>query len=370
MQRLACLDGLRGVLAVYVMISHMAPFGVLPAWVIQPFSHGGAAVDVFFMLSGLVILFSLERFDYRPGPFLRARFLRLYPVFLVVLALSCLAHQLPSPLPAMSWLPVDGLAYRMWAGGWPRDFGFDLAAHLTMTHGLFPDGVAPHVWISLLGPAWSLSTEWQFYALILIAGIVLRRLGFGATGLAWLFLGLAVAGLAWAWLADPGWRFSRAFLGNKAAYFALGLASVAVIREAPVAWRHYLSVLAVTLAICGAQGGAIKLVAPLVWTLALLTQINASSVLAPARHLLASDWMRWLGAISYSVYLVNEPVHRLLGSALVIVTQGDGMLFTALWWPLGLITPVLVAAALWVWVERPGQRLGRARAGPAEAPAG
>ena len=41
-----------------------------------------------------------------------------------------------------------------------------------MTHGLFPDGGLPDVWVSFLGAAWSLSTEWQFYllALLLSAG--------------------------------------------------------------------------------------------------------------------------------------------------------------------------------------------------------
>lgn len=56
MKRLECLDGLRGVLAVYVMLGHMAPFAALPSWIAGSLSHGGAAVDVFFMLSGLVIL--------------------------------------------------------------------------------------------------------------------------------------------------------------------------------------------------------------------------------------------------------------------------------------------------------------------------
>ena len=35
-----------------------------------------------------------------------------------------------------------------------------------MTHGLFPNGVLPDVWVGFLGAAWSLSTEWQFYLLV------------------------------------------------------------------------------------------------------------------------------------------------------------------------------------------------------------
>ena len=61
MKRLECLDGLRGLLAVYVLLGHMAPFAVLPGWIQLAVSHGGAAVDVFFVLSGLVITQSLLR---------------------------------------------------------------------------------------------------------------------------------------------------------------------------------------------------------------------------------------------------------------------------------------------------------------------
>ena len=56
MKRLECLDGLRGALAIYVMLGHMAPFATMPAWLQRALSHGGAAVDVFFILSGFVII--------------------------------------------------------------------------------------------------------------------------------------------------------------------------------------------------------------------------------------------------------------------------------------------------------------------------
>jgi peptidoglycan/LPS O-acetylase OafA/YrhL len=57
---MVCLDGLRGVLAFYVMLGHTLPFAPLPHWLHWLFLHGGAGVDVFFILSGLVIVQSLE----------------------------------------------------------------------------------------------------------------------------------------------------------------------------------------------------------------------------------------------------------------------------------------------------------------------
>jgi peptidoglycan/LPS O-acetylase OafA/YrhL len=162
-----CLDGLRGVLAVYVMLGHMAPFAVLPAWLQIGLSHGGAAVDVFFILSGLVISESLDRTSGRAAPFLMARMVRIFPVFLPVFAFAVLAQQASCGFDRMPWIGPDAAARTICSNGWPPWWRLEIAAHLTMTHGLFPNAVLPDVWVSFLGAAWSLSTEWQFYVLAL-----------------------------------------------------------------------------------------------------------------------------------------------------------------------------------------------------------
>ena len=78
----------------------------------------------------------------------------------------------------------------------------------------------------------------------------------------------------------------------------------------------------------------------------------------------------WLGAVSYSIYLVNEPVQKLLGVTLAHVTQGDGALFSAFWLPGAVLLPLLAAWALHVVIEAPAHRYGRtlARRGMAAAP--
>src|SRR5271165_7463215 len=101
MQRLSRLDGLRGVLAVYVMIGHALPFSVIPHWLANPFHHGEAAVDLFFALSGLVIANSLERFGWRFAPFMAARARRLLPVYFLVLVASICLTALGDPLAAL-----------------------------------------------------------------------------------------------------------------------------------------------------------------------------------------------------------------------------------------------------------------------------
>lgn len=356
-----CLDGLRGVLAVYVMVSHMAPFLAVPAWVVQPLSHGMAAVDVFFVLSGMVILLSLDRSGYRVRPFLTARVLRIFPVFLAVFLLAVATQPIATMRHAMPWIGPDSLARYLWSDGWPADWLGSLAVHLTMTHGLFPDGVWPHVYLGFLGSAWSLSTEWQFYLL----AAVLSRPG-REWRLVWGLLALASAAAIWTAVAPEFWQFSRAFLPNKAHFFALGIASAALLRPggsaggkpARTEMIRFCAVLAAVLAIC-MPGGPGKLAAPLVWTLCLAAQMTASRALWPLAALLRTPPLLWLGAISYCLYLVNEPIQKLLGVALAHLAGGDGVWFSVFWLPGAVLLPVVAAWGLHRTIEQPALRWGK-----------
>ncbi len=355
MKRLECLDGLRGVLAVYVVISHMAPFAALPAWLALALSHGGAAVDVFFMLSGLVILRSLEGCRFEARRFLISRVARIFPVFLVMLAVACAVQALPVDFGAMPWIDPGGLARDIWPRGWPAAWAIEFGAHVTMVHGMFPNAVLPDVWVSFLGPAWSLSTEWQFYVLALVLG----RSRMGASRLAAMFLGLAAAGWFWDSLAPEAWRFSRAFLPNKAHYFALGIASAAWVERRSMG--SFLAALTATMMVCTGRGGVEKLLPPLVWTLCVAGQLYPGwlgTIVSPLR------WraVQWLGLVSYPLYLANEPVQKVVCVVLGYFTGGNPVAFNAVWVPAAVLLPIAVAALLHRYVEAPALRWGRALA--------
>ncbi|MBN8874939.1 MAG: acyltransferase [Rhodospirillales bacterium] len=361
MRRLECLDGVRGLLAVYVMLSHMAPFAALPAWLTQPLSHGGAAVDMFFILSGLVIPRSLQSFGWASRPFLVARATRIFPAYLLVLAVAVPVQLVPADFAALPWIGPESQARGIWSQGWPAHWGPELLAHLTMTHGLFPTGLLPDVWVSFLGAAWSLSTEWQFYVLVLLAGRWLRPdrrdlLPLLALG----FLALAAAGAAWQAAAPPAWEFSRAFLPLKAHYFALGIASAALLQGQV---RPYLPILGAVLGLIAAQGGLDKLLVPLAWTLCLgaeRAQLGAAGAWL-ARFLRARPLL-WCGAVSYPLYLVNEPIQKPLGFVLGRLANGDALVFGLFWVPLSIGLPLAAAALLHRHVEDPAMRWGHALA--------
>jgi peptidoglycan/LPS O-acetylase OafA/YrhL len=352
MKRLECLDGLRGVLAVYVMLAHMAPFAAPPAWIAGPLSHGGAAVDVFFMLSGLVIFRSLENCQFASRPFLIARIARIFPAYLVMFAMGVATQPWIVDFDTMPWIQPASAAREVWSQGWPSTWVADIAAHLTMTHGLFPNGVLPDIWVSFLGAAWSLSTEWQFYVLALVLG----RSRMGAERLAAAFLLLAAAGLAWDMFAPDPWRFSRAFLPNKAHYFALGMASADWVDRRSA--TSFPAILGATLVMCLARGNVEKVLPPLVWTLCLTAELFPTTLAMVATPL---RWrtVQWLGAVSYPIYLVNEPIQKALCFVLARLADGNATIFTVVWLPAAVGIPLAVAALLHRYIEAPGQKWGR-----------
>jgi peptidoglycan/LPS O-acetylase OafA/YrhL len=303
-----------------------------------------------------VITPSLQHAGGRARPFLIARAARIFPVFFAVFALAVVVEPWSCGFEHMPWIGPDNAARAICVMAWPHAWLPEITAHLTMTHGLFPNGVWPNVWVSFLGPAWSLSTEWQFYLLALAAAAGGRRL-------CWMLLGFAVGGLAWRLAVPDAWQFSRAFLPNKAHFFALGVASVPLVRRETGALLRYGLVLVASLVICATQGEIGKMLPPVIWTLCLGVQMLSDRPVSRAvGWVLRNSVSQYLGAISYCLYLVNEPIHKLTGVGLSWVAGGNAMLFTLVWIPLAIGLPLLAAIWLHKHVEMPALRWGRSLA--------
>ena len=82
--------------------------------------------------------------------------------------------------------------------------------------------------------------------------------------------------------------------------------------------------------------------------------------LRPLAAVLASPPLLWLGAVSYCIYLVNEPVQKLLGVTLAAFAGGNVVLFTTCWLPGAVLLPLSLGWLLHVTAEQAGQRWGRA----------
>jgi peptidoglycan/LPS O-acetylase OafA/YrhL len=354
MERLSRLDGLRGVLAVYIMLCHAFPYTTLPPWFAGLFYHGEAVVDLFFALSGLVVINSLERFNYRFWAFLNGRASRLLPVYFSVLVLAVVLLSAGSPLPAMPWIAPGSDAGLFWSKGVAGLFVWHVAAHVFLLQGLLPQGILPWAWITVLGPAWSLSTEWQFY--ILMALVVARlRGGRRLTHFAFLMLAVGVCYQAAAPRLPAFWQFNRAFLPDGVPYFALGLASAVWLRSRNP--MPFLLCLATVFALGLHSGVPEKAFTCIAWTFVLLAQRHPEMPILP--KVLDSRMAQFLGAISYPLYLINQPAQRGCAMLIAPLMHGNATAFTLLWLPVALAASILAAVALHYGVEIPGMKLGR-----------
>jgi peptidoglycan/LPS O-acetylase OafA/YrhL len=209
-------------------------------------------------------------------------------------------------------------------------------AHLAMIHGFIPPAWLPDANGAFLGPAWSISTEWQFYLLAPLAVGAARKL----PGLALVCAGVVASQVFFSKLrlGTAVDSYNGAFLGFYIQYFFVGgLSYVAwrVVRRsisnAGPAARPLQGVV-----LCGA-GLAFFLLAPVIFGLirgVSLTPFLPSAILglwvfffsclcqimiAPAclearlvEKIGCSRVAMFLGRISYSIYLVHFPLGVLL----------------------------------------------------------
>ena len=291
------LDGLRGLLAVWVVAVHLVPTAGLDAgrfgW-FAPLFGEHLRVQIFCILSGFVIFVMFEK---RPQPwaeFMMGRFFRLYPVYILAFLLSVL--MMPVMLAALHSAPFSGvrmssrLQIMDGAMGQPVEH---ILAHLTLLHGIIPHWLLPHAAYAFLGQAWNISTEFQFY---LAAPLVFVGL---ATGPVWrrvLVVGLCLA----LWAGFRNWP-NPADLAQYAPWFALGILSHRVWRGAHptlAGWAVSGSALAVFAVFSMAAGLWILVFG---WLLIRRDQGRGNACLACLR------WpvLQWLGRISYPLYLLH-----------------------------------------------------------------
>jgi len=164
--RLIELDALRGIAVMLVLLSHYTyAYDYYFKTLDQHFFHfpyGGFGVQIFFMISGFVILMTIESADSLKH-FVISRFARLYPTYWVSIALTLIV---------ISLFPIPTLG----------NYSFiDILINLTMIQGYLKVAYIDGVY-------WTLGIELIFYAIIglLYAVNLLKRIEF--ISLFWLVL--------------------------------------------------------------------------------------------------------------------------------------------------------------------------------------
>lgn len=368
-------DGLRGLMALWVALSHVfcwcgladlpqtVPHRVSLLW--TEFSYAGGAVDTFIILSGFVIAYLLYTRPQTYRQFMVGRAFRICPVYFVCLAFGvAVIHRALEVLNGASWKNVEYLQHwvKPVAEAQISNTMGNLLAHLTLLFGIIPDKLLPGNPFAFVAPAWSITLEWQFYLLApLLLLLVTSRRGLCLVGL------ISCGGFIYAHL------WGSAFLPVKLPLFLVGIASFHFYRWAHDrgSLPHYSYwIIAALSAIFTIAWHALALG---IWILVfggLFTDQNGprpasrpdhvAGWLNDLRQLLRRRPLKWMGEISYPLYLVHWPMIILLMS-LLLHWQPHVNSFNALCIMLLLGIPLilLIAWILHVVVEAPLMRWGK-----------
>jgi len=287
--KIRSLHGLRGVMAWWVVVGHLAlAFGLKLPLIDRP----ALAVDVFILLSGFVIAMLVERKAEAYLPYILRRAFRLFPLYLPLLLISAMLLKLQlsvwSSLP-----PVPGSLDRIViARAAFLHLPFHLGIHVAMLQGLVPSRFSENVATSIMAQAWSVSLEWQFYLIApFLVGALYRK--------AWTRAGAMVILLQL--LAR---YFSSAFLGAKILLFVAGIATRMAME--PRRRREALMLAAMCGAMTVFRDGLLELVPLLLWAAVMVSsRAPSDSVWQVPARLLSSRPAHHMGEISYSIYLVH-----------------------------------------------------------------
>lgn len=344
------IDLLRGFAAVSVVVYHVIEH---MGWTTFPvtgpllwFRIGWMGVDLFFVISGFVIALSAFGLLDRLGtdgfrmPFVRRRITRILPLHY----LTCLVFIL-----------VIGISH--------NGIYSNLISHMGFFHNL------NWRWSGAInGPNWSVAVEMQFYLLILLISPILRNCK-------WWLIPLVAFPMAWAWRygaftlvpidpeTGPFFRFwASTQLPGTLDQFAIGVLLARLVRAEQM--QRHLSVLRrqswlVVLVAVAAVWLALTLFWPrasfwdhagmvVFWrsliSIAFGTVVFAACCITNPMLLRATAPLRYLGTISYGIYLWHLTV-------LLMVKQFDTM-SPALALTIVLSVTILLSAASWHLFER------------------
>lgn len=348
--RLRGVDGLRAIAALWVVLFHIHAFsGAHIGWIpgLDLFLRSGSTgVSLFLVLSGfcLYLPFAGHRVSrFQTRAFLIRRCRRLLPAYYVSVAITV----------AVILIAGTDLGLTSYTG---KALAAQILAHATMTHILFPS-----TFYAVNGAYWSLALEWQLYLALPLLIFGVRR-----WGLAW----TAAAAIA----VNVAYRLLLLVLISSHRVPADGLLATAVLpNQLPGRWAEFVfGMVAAELY----QAGVLDRVR-LVWAVPAMVTLAGMSLLSVGNqfsHMLfggvfvliliavlkgnnvfgtVTSWkpVAALGTMSYSLYLVHQPVVQAIAH---LLRANAGLSPNASFVVLIGLLPVIVFVAwlLFIAVER------------------
>jgi peptidoglycan/LPS O-acetylase OafA/YrhL len=329
--RLAALDTVRGLAALSVVVSHYILAYGLPtqsqlwrqAWKYTPLHilwDGSGAVSLFFVLSGLVL--SLKYFrdakradmtHFRYGVYLIGRIFRIWPPYLAIFLLSALLQRTLGASGAATVPAATRWLSPAWVGSLPLA-GYVRESLLLQWDNYF---LVPQAWtlpvemlVSFLVPIGifliSLNTFW------LIAAVLVAVLALGCTYFTFHFMG--------GQMIAKYYREIRAFLENRRwlrwVVLLVGIFLYTFRFTLPIYWGWTLS------------EGTLMTVSGL-GSMCILSYVIGSN---RAQATLSLPWLRFLGKVSFSIYLVHFLVMMVFTSRFLSLLGATEVMAIPVWW--------------------------------------
>ena len=307
---LAILDGLRGFLAFWVFFAHfeLSCIGKIPPW-----GPGGAAVDVFMLLSGFLMAYHWhmrqERFDTFKSQvfdFYVRRFFRIAPLYYILLIAAFLGYNYYAEMSRyLNYLvPVPWAAQiqdQVYTPYVNKDIGiFNIIAHYTFVFGFIPKYISTNAL-----PDWSIALEMQFYVIFPFLMILIGRIGPFTTAFILVVISYMTNNLIGLYSVDgPLGNFPQpSFILFKINVFMAGISlSYAYIYRNSVKCVSWIMLIVLSLAYTANH--------VLVVSLFILFLLNFDVEKKELINKFASSrFVKFFGDTSYSVYLVHIMIY-------------------------------------------------------------
>ncbi|GAT35532.1 peptidoglycan/LPS O-acetylase OafA/YrhL [Terrimicrobium sacchariphilum] len=346
---LPALTGIRALAAIWVISLHFQDVWEIlfpPLVLVRPLiAAGNYGVDLFFLLSGLIMMHvyaAVRPFrwrDYRD--FLGRRLARIYPAYLA------------------AFFFMIGLVLAANFAGVP------MSTEMYPPSSLWREAFMLQAWgapvLSWNYPAWSVSAEWFAYlAVFPLALLCHHRLGdLSPLRRAFTAIVIIFGAIATLRLATPDGDLPHALIRVSTEFFAgamlyhllRALCGHPRLADALVMFSILLLGLACWFP-AGTMGTGILTLSSLVFGLLGLGESRSLS----ARVLAASPWV-YLGTISYSLYLIHAPMQRILKVVLPVERFAESSIgLRCAVFAVHLCALFLAAACLYHFVEDPARR--------------
>lgn len=320
-KRIASVDMLRGIAAMSVCIFHFSNgnpnYFPNHYWLKEMGSVGWAGVQIFFVISGFIIPYSLFMSKYRFADykfFLLKRIARIEPPYFFAILTCILLNYISTLSPYFKGEPFS------------LDF-FNIALHIGYLNAFFNQN-----WIN---PSfWTLAIEFQFYLLIaLIFPLLIHK----KVWLRFLILGL--------FLISTFLFKNGGLIFGFSPYFILGIL-IFYEKASLLPTKYCIALNLLVLALIYHTNGIVPFLFSLFACLTLLF-VNSFS----------NKYLLFLGTISYSIYLIHVPIGgRIINFSMNFVKSNDARSFVVFF---TIVVVIIVSYLFYRLIEKPAIKLSK-----------